>query len=423
MTDTRLLNPSSTTRLLGLLLANNARCYYDALEWVGVEDFFTPAERAIFRAIGRVAERGRPAVHLVWAELGEDRAIVEEAGGEAWLLELEALGGLSVELPALAQLVRREAVARRLRQILAGALESEEPDLDALQERLYRLARPERVGATLREAAQAAFLEQAEPAGEPLRFPWPEVQYCTRGLRPGWLCYLAGETSNGKTAAALAVTDHLLRAGHRVLYVTLEMRPEELAVRLAQRRGLDADAFYAGGRREDFRALLALQQESAAELLRIEQVQRVEQLPGLVRRYRPALVIVDYLQLLDIGRDTRLEGTARNSRNLKLLAQRLRVPVMCLSQLSRGGREEHGRPPGLWRLRDSGTLENDADQVIFVWRPRNDQQVLENAGKFIVAKARMGTCGAVDFTFDGARQEFILTAKYREQGWSALGAV
>jgi replicative DNA helicase len=138
-------------------------------------------------------------------------------------------------------------------------------------------------------------------------------------------------------------------------------------------------------------------------------VDNVHQIGSIVRRTSPDLVVLDYVQLLDIGSLTRLEGTTRNSRALKMLARKYGVPVLALSQLSRPGKEERNKLPGLHRLRDSGALEQDADAVVMVWRERSeDGEGLTPNGSFIVAKARMGRQGKVDFIFDGATQRFTL---------------
>ena len=141
----------------------------------------------------------------------------------------------------------------------------------------------------------------------------------------------------------------------------------------------------------------------------------VGEIGAVIRRAKPDLVILDYIQLLDIGRDSRLEGTTKNSRALKMLARKHEIPIIALSQLSRGAKEERSKLPGLWRLRDSGSLEQDADAVVFVWRQRGEGgEGLLPQGKFIIAKARMGRQGKVSFVFDGERQTFRLMSQRTE---------
>jgi replicative DNA helicase len=230
----------------------------------------------------------------------------------------------------------------------------------------------------------------------------------TRGLRPGWLCYLAGYTSMGKTAAAIEITVTAAKSGKRVLFVSCEMSPDEIGVRVAQRWGLSGRRFYAGRAGvDDERAVDRALEVEAYDWVGIAYTRQMADIEAMAAAYDPGLLVVDYLQFLDIGRDSRLEGTTRNSHALKDIARRLEIPVLCLSQLRRADRSQRFAVPALDDLRDSGSVEQDADQVIFVHREREEQTrtVLPN-GEFVVAKARMGEQGSVKFTFDGGAQTF-----------------
>jgi replicative DNA helicase len=306
-----------------------------------------------------------------------------------------------------------DSLKRRVRGLLVELQDSDQDGaalLEELQTRAFALERSPREAKTMTAALKEVWAETENPTQATCSYPWREVNFCTRGLRPGWLTYLAGESSQGKTAAALEIADHVLKDGKSVLFLSLEMKAFELAVRIAQREGFRAEVlFNRTAQEEDFRALIKLIDQTRWARMRVEGVENVGQIGAVVRRAKPDLVILDYIQLLDIGRDTRLEGTTKNSRALKMLAQKYHVPVLALSQLSRAGKEERGKLPGLWRLRDSGALEQDADAVVFVWRKRGeDGEGMLPEGAFVVAKARMGRQGKVDFLFDGERQKFDL---------------
>ena len=105
-------------------------------------------------------------------------------------------------------------------------------------------------------------------------------------------------------------------------------------------------------------------------------------------RWKPDLVVVDHLQLL--AGSEKVEELSRATRALKLTAERFQVPILCLSQLSRAVREDHNKPPRISRLRGSGTIENDSDTVVFVWRKRDENEQLTAEAAVIVAKVRMG---------------------------------
>ena len=338
---------------------------------------------------------------------------LEEVGGLGYLWTLGSLVVVATNVRQYAQDVMGAAVERDTRRLLDELLQSDLRGprlLEALQERAYCLESPRRQGATIRQALEEVFLAADKPRKATCSFPWREVEFCTRGLRPGGLYILAAETGQGKTAAAIEVTDHNASAGRRVLFVSLEMTPAELAVRLAQRYGFNPEPLY--GQREpnaeEMKALSTLIGQECWDRVTVETVERVDELGALIRLRRPDLVIVDYLQLLDVGRYDRVEGTTRNSNALKRLARRYEVPILALSQLSRGQHDERGKPPGLWRLRNSGALEQDADAVIFIWRERTETETLSDLGAFVVAKARMGTLGKVRFRFSGQEQRFHL---------------
>jgi replicative DNA helicase len=390
-------------------------------EGVTAEDFSRPSHQAIWQAMLAVSGELAAGEHvdpmLVAAKLNGQ---LEAVGGRAYIHSLPNACPLVSNARKYAREVIDSSLKRKVRKII---LELQDSDLSGagllseLQDRAFALERKPREARKMSDAFKEVYEEAANPTRPVCSYPWREVDYCTRGLRPGWLVYLAGESSQGKTAAALEIAEHAIGEGKTVLFLSLEMTAFELAVRLAQRNGFRSEILYGrmNASREDFAPLLKLIGRDKWERLRIERVDNVGQIGAVVRRVKPDLVILDYIQLLDIGRDSRLEGTTKNSRALKMLAQRYQLPVIALSQLSRAPREERTKLPGLWRLRDSGALEQDADAVIFVWRQRgeNGEGLLPN-GSFVIAKARMGHQGKVDFLFDGGTQKFTLVSNRSE---------
>jgi replicative DNA helicase len=385
-------------------------------EGVQETDFASDLHRAIWRAMLETS-KGLGATESLDALLVGKRVGPELAANDQGPEYLHALVA-ACPLVSNARQYAREVMDASLKRKVRGLVqEIQDADmnggelLEALQSGAFGLERRPREAKTMSQAFEEVFHEVEHPTQATCSYPWREIEFATRGLRPGWLTYLAGESSQGKTAAALEIADHVLGEGKSVLFLSLEMSAFELAVRIAQRKGFDTRALY--GRKtptdNDWKALLAEIGAPKWSRLRIETVDTVQQIGPIIRRTKPDLVILDYIQLLDIGRDTRLEGTTKNSRALKMLARKHYVPIVALSQLSRAAREDRGKPPGLWMLRDSGALEQDADAVVFVWRKRGeDGEGLLPEGAFIVGKARMGAQGRVDFLFDGCRQTFTL---------------
>ena len=266
----------------------------------------------------------------------------------------------------------------------------------------------------------ARYKSEPMPAG--IDYPWTKVNRLTRGLRPGWLCYLAGYPGSGKTAAALEIVFGTAKRGKRVLLNSLEMNEEEIALRLIQRWGLDTERLFTNKLNAD--DLMAF--DNAANLpyygnVELTTEHSLAKLGTLVGEVRPDLLVIDYLGLMDIGRDSLYEGTTKLSMGLKALARAYNLPTLCLSQLTRPQDKTRPSAPSMHDLRSSGQLEGDADQIIFVYREQeSDSKTPTSDGRFIVAKARFGRPGAAKFVFDGDRQLFKAPAEDRaeEQGWS-----
>lgn len=400
--------------LLGCCLVNRHALGIAQEEGVTPAHFSGEAHRLIFAAIERaqlvVPTDGLTDAVVVVQQLNGH---LEAAGGRAYIHSLASAVPLATNARQYARAVVEASVGRAVRRILQEGLESPAAGWEALanvQDALFRLEHPDNTGTTLQAALEWVYEQADKPLAPSCSYPWNTVDFLTRGLRPGWLSIMAGETSFGKTAAALQVSVHNLRAKKRVLYLTREMLPRELGVRVAQTMGASADRIYGGAVNEhDCKAILAAMKAWAAENMRIEMMDRPERIAALVRRHRPDLVVVDYLQLLDLPKGVgRVEGTAQNSHLLKAIAHRYEVPVLCLSQFSRVHREDREKMPGLWNLKDSSAIEQDADQVVLIHRKRSkESHTPEREGSLVVAKARNGRTGMVKTVFDPDAQQFL----------------
>lgn len=415
--DARTVDADPELVLLSCCLGYSAKAYYEALEYVSADDFSSPALRAIFRAIGRVAdEGGKPDHHLVWAALGEDQGLVEGAGGRPYLMDIAGIYAVPTNASAYAKLVQEKAQLAQARRLIEGTLAEMDAgkfDLSRLQESLFRMETRERQTVTWQEAMQQVHLEAANPQKAGLPFPWREVQWCTRGMQPGAVTILAAETSVGKTAAALEITDSLIKLDKSTLYLSLEMTPAELGRRMGQRHGYDVDAHYRGN--ADTSPVLRLENEyGKRKPSHISSVETVEQIPALIRRHKPDLLIVDHMGRLRGQGKSEYERVSSISWGLKTLAQRYDLPILALCQLSRR-HDQRNKVPSLDRLRDSGRIEEDASIVIMVHRDRDENQILSDKGCFVVAKSRGGKLGKTEFTFNGDTQLFTLIDKRWEK--------
>ena len=374
----------------------------DCGDYVTASDFYAQASDHLGRHHRHHGERSDPTGSDVAAALGNR---VEEAGGQTYVLTL----------PSLCPPVERANMRRRFVVQLPigvraeindalGKLEGEEL-LAVIQERMYQIDRRVEQATTMTDIWERMKANGTNPLPPGCEYPWQQVQWCTRGLRPGWLCVLAGESSHGKTAAALQITERNLQHGKRIVFLSLEMGGEEIGLRLAQHRGFSSDRYYSGSMNEaDSRILGAVSCESYWDNLILDRVERAAQIALLIRRWKPDLVVVDHLQLL--AGSEKVEELSRATRALKLTAERFEVPILCLSQLSRAVREDHTKPPRISRLRGSGTIENDSDTVVFVWRKRDENEQLTAEACIIIAKVRMGKLGYIRAHFDGDAQTF-----------------
>lgn len=295
--------------------------------------------------------------------------------------------------------------------------------VDQLKELVKAEASPKQP--TLLDAVKRVSRFKDEPLPPSIDFPWDVVNRRTRGMRPGWLCIVAGYPGSGKTAFCLETAFAVAKRSKRVLLNSLEMNDEELALRMVQRWGLDTDRLYRGRLTEEDRTAFDL----AVNFPFYENIVLAEDgtLPGLVsqiERHRPDLVIVDYIGRMDMGRDNAQEGTTKLSRAFKGMARDYHVPVMVLSQLSRPADKQKVSAPTMFDLRASGALEADADQIIIVFREdaANPRETITE-GRFIVAKSRHGHAGKpIPFKFDGERQTFEVIdevfERAHEHGWS-----
>ena len=218
------------------------------------------------------------------------------------------------------------------------------------------------------------------------------------GLEPGHLCILAARPAMGKTALALQVAQKAAREGRTVAVVSLEMTSTEVMNRmLIQATQVPSDRM-SFTQREVLEAIDQIQtlpifiRDPQAGSRTWEQIRGAIQ--GLHARSHLDLIVLDYLQLIEgPPSEPALSRVSRISRGLKLLAVELGVPIICLSQLSRGPESRDDKRPRLSDLRDSGSIEQDADQVLFPFRPGYYGKGKEGEMEILVSKNRHGSTG------------------------------
>jgi replicative DNA helicase len=462
-------NVEAEAALLGALMVDN-RLVEDIQLKLKPHHFFEPLHGRIYEAILKLTDSNRIANPVTLRPLFEADESIKEVGGPAYLAQLTGSGAAVIGARDFAGQIYDLALLRALigvgRDLVEGALDTSEDvaplaQIERAETELYKVA--EEGGAEGRaksfsEATKDA-LEMAERALNSgghlsgLTTGLEGLNSKTGGLHPSDLMIVAGRPGMGKsslaTNIALATAKRYLRdiedgiapeksAGAPVALFNLEMSADQLATRiLAEESGITSENLRMGRiSQQEFRHLA----RAAADLQTLPLY--IDDTPALTiaalrtrarrlkRQKGIGLVIVDYLQLLQgsgkgSAGDNRVQEISEISRGLKTLAKELNVPVMALSQLSRAVEQREDKRPQLSDLRESGSIEQDADIVIFIYRedyylaakqPADDhpdfpawQEQMGRAygrAELIVAKQRHGATGKIQLKFDSRITKF-----------------
>lgn len=375
--------PAEQSVLGGLLLAPDA--WSEITGIVQEDDFTTPGHRLIFRAAAQLTKAGKPSDAVTLGEQLERNGELNGAGGLAYLSTLANETPSAANVRAYAEIVADCARRRRVREILADAARRAEA-VDDLAD-LLGAVMPQIEGiATQGTAAALSFAEAwtlaidamddaAQTRGGIAGVPTgiPAIDQRTGGLLPRRLIVLAARPSIGKTALAQQIALHAASHGHPVGILSLEMSAEELAQRsMANVYGLNLSRLTFGDDGE-LRKLSRAASDRPITDLPIHLDTDTYSLGGIEarisewrRKHGIKLAIVDHIGLIDGGEgSTRNEHLGKITRRLKITAKRLEIPVLAVSQLSRNV-ERDKRRPVLADLRDSGSIEQDADIAIFL---------------------------------------------------------
>jgi len=394
-------------------------------------DFYTPRWAAAFSAVLALAGRGDAVDTLTVAG--------ELAGGaHGAVSDVGDLAGAMGEVPASGHAITyagRVVSCARVRRVIAATAEIADagygPDAIVDPQRFADDAERVLLAATAGPGDDTApkllvdVLDEAiaelrrRAAGEKLgaETGFVDLDRLTGGLRPGQLVVIGARPSMGKSALALDIALNVAGMNGPVLFVSAEMGSGELANRVLAGGGVSSDRILAGRLDEtDFRRL-GHRDDTLAKVPLVIDDSPGATLAGIRARARRqasrdglALVVVDYLQLVEAGgrRERREAEVAEISRGLKALARELHVPVIAAAQLNRGVELRTDKRPYLADLRESGQVEQDADLVLLLHRPAvYDADADPGAAELIVAKHRHGPTGTVPLTWMPARMRFV----------------
>ena len=469
-------NVEAEAALLGALMVDN-RLVEDVQIRLKAHHFFEPLHGRIYDAILRLTDKNMIANPVTLRPLFEADEAMREVGGPAYLAQLTGSGAAVIGARDFAAQIYDLALLRALvgvgRDMVEGALDTSEDvaplaQIERAETELYRVAEEGGSEGKVKSFAEAAIesiknIETALNNGGHLSgvtTGLDRVNTKIGGLHRSDLTILAGRPGMGKTALATNMAfsaaqryirdqedgiDMTKSAGAAVAFFSLEMSADQLATRiLAEQSGISSENLRTGKiSRQEFQQLARASGELSTLPLYIDDT------PGLTiaalrtrarrlkRQKNIGMVVVDYLQLLQgsgrSGNDNRVQEISEISRGLKQLAKELHVPVLALSQLSRAVEQREDKRPQLSDLRESGSIEQDADIVLFVYREdyyvaarepkraldgddakifeaheqwQRDMERVYGTAELIVSKQRHGSTGKVRMRFDSRVTKF-----------------
>nr|WP_184929521.1 replicative DNA helicase [Saccharothrix ecbatanensis] len=406
----------------GMLLSKDAIA--DVVEVLAPNDFYRPAHQAVYDCVLDLYGRGEPADPItVSAEL-ERRGELLRVGGAPYLHTLIATVPTAANASYYAEIVAEKAVLRRLveagtRIVQLGYNGAEGADVDEVVDRaqaaIYEVTerRTTEDYVVLEELLQPTMDEIdaiASRGGSSLGIPtgFADLDELTNGLHPGQMIIVAARPGVGKSTLGLDFARSCsVKHGLTSAIFSLEMSRTEIVMRMLSAEARIRLGDMRGGRMsdDDWTRLARRMSEISEAPLFVDDSPNLTMMEirakarRLKQRHDLRLVIVDYLQLMSSGKRTesRQQEVSEFSRNLKLIAKELEVPVIAISQLNRGPEQRTDKRPQLSDLRESGSLEQDADMVILINRPDAWERDDPRAGEadLIIAKHRAGPTATI----------------------------
>lgn len=403
--------------VLGCCLLESS-CIDDAAMSLVPDDFFELRHRNLFELMVKLRANGGVVDTITVFQEAKDAADggLDSLGGITYVSSLPEQVGSVAGLPAYVGTVSRKSKLRSLvrtaQEVLSitGRKGDDDDLLDEAQGKLLALLSTDReegliplkdVVRMALDDIEDAFTNQGTVIGIPTGFP--HLDKLTTGFKGGDMIVLAARPSQGKTSLALTIAEHVaIDKGISTGFLSLEMTSRSLVKRLlSSRAGVDGHNIASGRLAASEIASLT---RTAADVIKaplhIDQtgnlsiVQLTSKARHLKYKYDIKFLIIDYLQLMHAKADSRVHEVTKISAAVKAVAKELDIPVLVLSQLSRRVEQREGQKPLLSDLRDSGSIEQDADMVALLSRA-NDNNIVE----VVVAKHRNGPCGSVDLEF------------------------
>lgn len=421
--------------VLGAILVDGDALNRVVQEVDNAEFFYKKSHQLIFETFLVLSERSENIDILTASQHLKDKNVLDEIGGRSYLSALTEHAPIAANAPYYAKIIKAKALLRNMivagNEIVELGHQSEE-DLDSLVDKAEQL---------IFNISQTKSKDQLIHIGELVHRSWQileereanknqlsgintgfyDLNALTSGLQKSDLIILAARPAMGKTSLALNIAENVaVKYKQPVAIFSLEMSKEQLVQRLlCSRAEVDSSRVRSGQlHADDWAKLGSAMSELGEAPIYIDDSGGISvmELRGKCRRLQAqcggklGLIVIDYLQLLD-GKtnESRINQISEISRSLKLMARELNVPVVALSQLSRAVEARQDKRPMLSDLRDSGSIEQDADIVMFIYRDEYyNPETTEKAGiaDVIIAKHRSGPVGVVELLFQNNITKF-----------------
>ncbi len=406
-----------------------------ASEILLADDFYQNAHKKIFETMLRLSDQGKAIdVVTVTEELSAKKEI-EDVGGLSYILELANAVPTAANVAHYAKIVEEKALLRRLIRVATKIVEdgyTREDEVEALlgeaEKKMMEVANRKNAGdfKHVKDVLVETFdnIEQLQSRkGDVTGIPtgFRDLDHITAGFQRNDLIIVAARPSVGKTAFALNVAQSVaVQARENVAIFSLEMGAEQLVMRMLCAEGnIDAQVLRTGAlTTEDWGKLTMAMGSLSNSGIFIDDTPgvRINEIRAKCRRLAQehglGMILIDYLQLIQgSGKpgENRQQEVSEISRSLKGLARELKVPVIALSQLSRGVEQRQDKRPMMSDLRESGSIEQDADIVAFLYRDDyyDKESESKNMIEIIIAKQRNGPTGTVTLAFKKEFNKFI----------------
>lgn len=408
-----------------------------ASEYLTPDSFYKLSHSMVFKIMYDLASKGEPIDPVSVKSALDSIGQFDQIGGMAFLASLINAVPTSSHIEHYAKVVAEKAKARQvinyLNQTISNVYDGKS-DLNEIlsqtEQSLFTIANNQITGfrpiIDVIDSTQSIIDERSQQIGDVTGTPtgFTDFDNITTGLHKDNLIILAARPAMGKTALALNIAQNVaIRNGQPVAIFSLEMGAESLVERMLSAEGLIPSYHIRTGNltESEWRRMILAQEQLAKGNIFIDDTAgiMISEIRSRAKRLSQetgglGLIVIDYLQLITgRGRENRQQEVSEISRQLKILAKELKVPVIALSQLSRGVEQRNDKRPVLSDLRESGSIEQDADIVAFLYREayynREEQEEPDNVTELILEKNRHGSLGTVRLFFHKEYAKFSNT--------------